>query len=128
MKYTDADVQAKLDECSKWLDLEQWRLFDNDREERATKRKPWTMAARMNALSKLGRLHEAGYDTAKIMDRSIEAGWLGLFEKDEYKRPREPRDTTVTDLTLVVRSDEETGRANIDALKLKARRGCRSTT
>lgn len=59
-----------------WAD---WHNFRN-------RRKGWTPKARELSLGTLIRLQAAGHDPSKVINRSIERGWTGLFPLPENER------------------------------------------
>ena len=62
-----------------WLPADAWRDWHNFRNQR----KGWTPKARELSLATLCRLHTDGHDPVKVINRSIERGWTGLFPLPE---------------------------------------------
>ena len=65
-----------------WLPHDAWRDWHNFRNQR----KGWTPKARELSLATLRRLHADGNDPVKVINRSIERGWTGLFPLPENER------------------------------------------
>jgi len=68
-----------------FLDPDLWEDF---RQLRKEIKKPLTPTAEKMALKKLIGLHAENYDCNRIISRSIENSWQGLFPKDDDKKPK----------------------------------------
>jgi len=69
-------------ELPEWLSPEVWHDWDAYRRAR----KGWTQKAQELSLQTLSELREQGNDPRKVVDRSIERGWTGLFPSADTRK------------------------------------------
>ena len=96
-----------------WADWCEYRTADN-------KKGNWSDRAQRAFLRTCERLHDEGFDVPALIDHAMVKHWLTIYKKDEFMRKRRARETTVTDLTLVV-TDRAKGAASIAEMKQRAR-------
>ena len=95
IRYTETGVATQLKGARAaparpdWLPPDAWHDWHTFRNQR----KGWTPKARELSLATLRRLHADGNDPVKVINRSIERGWTGLFPLPENERhaARPPR-------------------------------------
>lgn len=61
-----------------WLPVDAWVMWDRFRKRKDSK--AWTEDAKRLSLRTLAKLRDEGSDPQKVIERSIERGWTGLFE------------------------------------------------
>ena len=85
-------------------------------------KKTWTPLMEKMFLKRCDELHELGYDVPKLLCWTIESGlgWLTLYPRDDCKRPKQHRETTVTDISLV-HVNKDMGRSAMEEMKKRAR-------
>ena len=86
-------------------------------------KKRFTAQMQKKFLQRCQQLQSEGFDVPGCISYviQIDRGWLALYGRDDLKRPKRQRDTTVTDLHLVERSDPESAAAGIAAMRRAAR-------
>lgn len=80
-KDKDKDKEKEKDNIPEWI-FEKWQEWEVHRAEMKKKLTPSAIKKQLSFLEK--RKDEA----AKIIDRSIMNGWIGLFELDEKQKPK----------------------------------------
>jgi len=112
-------VSEKIIELPDCLSQASFDAWDEHRNEGPWS-KIWGEAAKKAFVRKCAKLHQSGYSVDDIIDHGIDAGWRSVWPMKEFKREKRARETTVTDLTLVV-TDRAKGAASIAEMKQRAR-------
>ena len=71
-----------------WLDQKLWKDFKQHRQKL---RKPMTLQAESRNIATLKRIIDKGWNQEQIVGRSIECGWVGLFEPKEPPPEKESK-------------------------------------
>ena len=91
---------------------------------RADMGKPFTDVAWTRFLSRCERYDRQGYDVDEMIDRMVTGGqkgpWLTVYRRDDCRKPKKQRETTVTNLSEV-RVNKLMGISALAEMKLKAR-------
>jgi len=104
-------VVIESDHLPDWMPRELWQEWKQHRGRKLT------LIAEKNAFRKLDALRTQGHCPAKVIRRSLENGWAGLFADERGTETRADRATPAIKAVGVIqrdpRTDDEIARANL---------------